>query len=308
MITSTGPDRIERQGGETPRVEFGNAAIADRLDEVALLLEEQHADAFRVRAYRRAATTLRWTERSVADILASEGLEGLERLPGIGERIGRSIRALLLTGRLPLLERLRGESDPEGLLRSLPGIGPKTAQLLHEELGIDSLTELEMAAYDGRLRDLAGMGEKRLAGIRDTLATRLGRTRLPRPSLTAEPPVAELLAVDRHYRDAARAGRLRRIAPRRFNPSGAAWLPILHTRRGAHDYTALFSNTARAHQLGRTRDWVVLYCESGGSERQYTVITATRGELAGRRIVRGREAECARHYRANQGRSAPVGG
>ena len=114
--------------------------------------------------------------------------------------------------------------------------------------------------------------------------------------------------MDRHYRDAARAGRLRRIAPRRFNPSGAAWLPILHTRRGARDYTALFSNTARAHQRGRTRDWLVLYCESGGSERQYAVFTSTRGNLAGRRIVRGREAKCARHYRANHGRSAPVVG
>ena len=55
----------------------------------------------------------------------------------------------------------------------------------------------------------------------------------------------------------------------------------------------LFSNTARAHQLGKTDDWVVIYGDGDADERQYTVITATRGELGGQRIVRGREEECA---------------
>jgi hypothetical protein len=57
--------------------------------------------------------------------------------------------------------------------------------------------------------------------------------------------------------------RLRRIAPRRFNPSGEAWLPVLNTQRDARHYTALFSNTARAHQMGLTSDWVVLYYDGG---------------------------------------------
>jgi hypothetical protein len=95
--------------------------------------------------------------------------------------------------------------------------------------------------------------------------------------------------------------------PRRFNPERRSWLPVLHTRRGPRQYTALFSNTARAHELGRTRDWVVIYYDGAGGERQCTVITAAHGSLAGRRIVRGREAECARYYaRAARTRPAPA--
>jgi putative hydrolase len=71
----------------------------------------------------------------------------------------------------------------------------------------------------------------------------------------------------------------------------------MHTWRGGRHYTALFSNTARAHQLRRTRDWVVLYFDGRDGERQHTVITATSGPLEGRRIVRGREAECEVFYR-----------
>ncbi len=110
------------------------------------------------------------------------------------------------------------------------------------------------------------------------------------------PAVAELLDVDREYRERATAGTLRRIAPRRFNPSGEAWLPVLHTRRGDADYTALYSNTARAHELGTTKDWVVIYRDDGDGGGQWTVVTATSGALAGARVVRGREAECAHYY------------
>jgi hypothetical protein len=114
-----------------------------------------------------------------------------------------------------------------------------------------------------------------------------------------EPPVAELLDVDREYRAAAEAGRLPRIAPRRFNPTGEAWLPILHTERGERHYTALYSNTALAHQLGRERDWVVIYFHSDHHpEVQRTVVTERGGHLAGERVVRGREAECASYYAA----------
>jgi hypothetical protein len=110
------------------------------------------------------------------------------------------------------------------------------------------------------------------------------------------PAVAEVLDVDREYREKAERGLLRKIAPHRFNPTREAWLPVLHTQRGRRHYTALFSNTAHAHQLGKTRDWVILYYDEGRSEQQCTVITAQREPLKGRRIVRGREAECERHY------------
>jgi putative hydrolase len=109
--------------------------------------------------------------------------------------------------------------------------------------------------------------------------------------------VAQLLDVDREYREKAARRELRTIAPRRFNPGGEAWLPVLHARRGSWHFTALFSNTALAHQLGRTRDWVVVYFYDGDHvERQHTVVTEPRGELTGRRVVRGREGECLDYY------------
>jgi putative hydrolase len=65
----------------------------------------------------------------------------------------------------------------------------------------------------------------------------------------------------------------------------------LHTRRGPRRYTALFSNTARAHRAGKTHDWVVLYSDDGRREEQHTVITASRGPAQGERVVAGREHE-----------------
>lgn len=275
-----------------------NLQAAQRFDEVAALIEEQSGNPFRARAYRRAADTLRHTQRSVRQILTAEGEAGLERLPGIGEALARQIRIMLSSGRLPILERLRGESDPEALLASVPGIGRKIAGRLHHDLGIDTLEELEAAAHDGRLELLAGFGAKKVSGVIDSLQGRLGRIRRRTPPSPDEPSVEDLLSIDEEYREKAAAGELKTIAPRRFNPGNEAWLPILHTRRSERECTALYSNTARAHKLGRTRDWVVIYCDHGGGEMQYTVVTGREGELAGRRVVRGREAECRAHYAA----------
>ncbi|HEY7471537.1 MAG TPA: helix-hairpin-helix domain-containing protein [Gemmatimonadota bacterium] len=290
-----------RQGGVRGRARCpGNDDIAGRLDEVAALLEAQGANAFRVRAYRRAAETLRTLPEPVAGIHARGGLAALEALPGVGESIARAIATVLAWGRLPMLERLRGELESEALLRTVPGIGPRLASRLRDELGIESLEELEVAAHDGRLAALEGFGPKRLAAVRDTLAHRLARIRGAAPVHKPEPPVAEVLAVDREYREAAAAGTLPTIAPRRFNPGRRAWLPVLHASRGERHYTALFSNTPRAHELGRTRDWVVVFVDGGGGERQYTVVTSPgRGPLAGLRVVRGREPECLAYYGRN---------
>jgi hypothetical protein len=191
-----------------------------------------------------------------------------------------------------MLDRLRAASDPVHVLSSVPGIGRRLAGRLHDDLGINTLESLEIAAHDGRLETIAGFGDKRLAGIRDSLAQRLGRIEPRIAPVSSVPTVAELLDVDREYRQRAAVGDLPMIAPRRFNPTGEAWLPVLHTRRGARRYTALFSNTARAHRLGKTRDWVVVYAEDGTGEHQYTIITAARDPLRGARVVAGRENEC----------------
>lgn len=279
--------------------EHVNEDIAGRLEEVARLLATQGANRFRVRAYERAASTVRRSPRPVSDILEQEGLDGLQALPGVGASIARAIRDLLARGRLAMLDRLRGESDPTTLLASVPGIGRALADRLHHDLGIETLEDLEAAAHDGRLALVLGFGKKRLAGIRDSLAHRLQRVRPPAATRDGAPSVAELLDVDREYRERAAAGELVTIAPRRFNPSHAAWLPILHTMRGRRHYTALFSNTALAHRLARTNDWVVIYWDDGRGERQCTVVTADHGALNARRVVRGRETESDRASAAN---------
>lgn len=274
-----------------------NDEIARRLEEVADLLEAQRAIPFRVQAYRRAAASIRHLPRPLLEIWREQGDQGLRTVTGVGERLATMLRTLVTTGRLPMLDRLRGEADAVALLESVPGIGRTLAERLHGQFGIDSLEDLEMAANDGRLSELAGIGKKKVAGIVDTLATRLGRVRLAgHVHQPDEPSVQELLDIDREYREKAAAGELSTIAPRRFNPEGVAWLPILHTHRGERTYTALYSNTARAHALGKAHDWVVLYYDGGADEHQATVITSQQGGLKAKRIVRGRENECEQYY------------
>jgi DNA polymerase (family X) len=276
-----------------------NAQIAARLEEAAQLLQEQSANPYRVRAYRRAAEIIgSHGVPPISQVIAERGMVALTELPGIGERLARSLYQLVKTGRLPVLDRLRGEADPLELIASVPGIGTRTALRIHDVLGVSTLEELEIAAYDGRLQNLIGFGGKRLAGVRDSLAGRLGRVRTE-PAVIAHqelPSVAELLEVDAQYRRESMQGKLKLIAPRRFNPEHKAWLPVLHCERGERHYTALFSNTEHAHKAGRTDDWVILYFNSGAGDRQCTVITARRGPLKGHRIIRGREAECLDHY------------
>lgn len=266
-----------------------------------MLLESQGANRFRVRAYRRAADTVDGLSESARDILKRQGLEGLTGIPTIGESIGAAIATMARTGRWPMLERLRGELDGEAVFRAIPGLGPGLAKRIHNELHIDTLEALETAAHDGRLDSIKGLGRRRVEALKAVLHDKLGRL-WARPFPAAgnairEPPVEAILTIDALYRAEAAAGHLKTIAPRRFNPEGKAWLPILHAQRGDWHYTVLYSNTARAHELGRIGDWVVVYFyDSDHREGQRTIVTEPRGPLQGRRVVRGREAECRGFY------------
>jgi hypothetical protein len=179
------------------------------------------------------------------------------------------------------------------------GIGEELAKRVHAELHIESLEELELAAHDGRLAKVPGFGARRVRAVQQALAGILGREAARRGKAGVRhaerpggrPDVATLLEVDREYRRKAEAGALRTIAPRRFNPDKKSWLPVLHTERPPWSFTALFSNTARAHELGTTGDWVVIYFERDGREGQCTVVTERTGPRAGERVVRGREDE-----------------
>ena len=283
-----------------------NQEIAENLERIADLLASQNANPHRVRAYRHGAAIVRELKQPVSDLLDEKGAEALQDLPGIGSGLAGTITEFVKTGRLGLLDRLQGEISPVALFASIPGIGPELANRIHDELDIETLEELELAAHDGRLANVEGFGQRRLEALRDVLAgilSRTGRRRARRFSRriealpeNEEPPVEILLDVDDEYRRRAEKDELKKIAPRRFNPGRKAWLPIMHTERGDWSFTALFSNTARAHQRKATRDWVVLYYQHNESEQQCTVVTEEKGELAGKRVVRGRELECREFY------------
>lgn len=282
----------------------GNEEIAHILDRIADLLEAQDANPFRVRAYRDGANTVRQIDKSVAKMITSGKREELEELPNIGQKLAGVIEEYVDTGRSGLLSRLQGEVAPEEVFTQVPGIGDDLARRITSELDVNSLQELEQAAYDGRLEEVEGFGPKRVENVRISLAGMLSGAAQQRIQTGAgeeereqnRPGVEKLLDVDAEYRRKAEAGELKRIAPERFNPDDEAWLPILHTERGKWEFTALYSNTARAHELGKTHDWVVLYYERDGNEGQATVVTETEGSMEGKRVVRGREEQTRRYY------------
>ncbi len=275
------------------RWKANNAIVAEALRDAATLLAHQDANQFRVLAYRNAAKTIEELPEDIADV-ASRGFEALVALPDIGKSIASAIMQIVTTGRWAQLERMRGRLDPELAFRNIPGVGPTFARLIHEHLHVDTLEALETAAHDGRLNTVPGIGERRSKLIRQSLASILARKRPLPPSRheTVQPAVDTILDVDREYREKAKAGTLKLISPKRFNPDGKTWLPILHTERDGWTFTALFSNTARAHELGKTADWVVVFYSSDHQvEDQCTVVTETSGPLKGQRVVRGRERE-----------------
>ena len=319
MTDAVPPEAGSPPGAGTGTVErvaavHDNTLFADMLLEMAALLEAQGDNAFRVAAYRNAAHMIAAQPRSLRELFQREGLAGLDALPTIGPGIAAAIAEIVQTGRWSRLDRLRGAAGVEAVFHTIPGVGMALAHRLHDELGVDSLESLEVAACDGRLERLPQVGPRRAAAIRASLTQMLDRARMlrrARPTPAADtavaaatvagtdegPPLELLMQVDQAYRAGAEGGTLATIAPRRFNPQGKSWLPVLHTQHGDWHFTALFSNTARAHELGRVHDWVVIYAEDRDHhEHQYTVVTPSAGPLAGRRIVRGREAECRAWY------------
>jgi putative hydrolase len=285
-----------------------NQDIADKLHEIATLLEEQRANPYRVSAYRYAADVIRGLPQPVSEIVIQEGIQGLVALPGIGEGIARSIYEYVALGHMSRLESLKGGHDPIALFETIPGIGPKLAHRIIEHLHIDSLQALEVAAHNHRLEKIPGFSTRKVAMLKAWLAQVLGqrpakyagKDKGPHESF-AEPSVRLILQVDKQYRQKVGAGELPMIAPKRFNPEGKAWLPVMHATRQGWHFTALFSSTARAHQLERTHDWVVIYFhDDQHHESQHTVVTETRGPLTGQRVVRGREAECREYYASHK--------
>lgn len=145
-----------------------NSEIAAAFDELGDLYELDGAIVHRVVAYRNAAKVTRDASVSVA-ALTREGR--VTELPGIGATLESKLVALVETGDIPQAARLRAKF-PAGLLEMtrLPGLGPKRARRLYEELGIDSLQSLESAARQQRIRDLKGFGARAEQNFLDAIA------------------------------------------------------------------------------------------------------------------------------------------
>jgi DNA polymerase (family 10) len=145
-----------------------NADLAETFELLADLLELDGADAFRVQAYRRAATRIRESAIPVAQLALERKAT---RLAGIGSTIEGKIVEVTETGDLRTLAKLR-ERIPPGLVdvMHVPGLGPKTTRRLWLELGIASLDDLQAAVEEHRLRELSGLGEKTEENVRRALA------------------------------------------------------------------------------------------------------------------------------------------
>lgn len=143
------------------------AEVADALEEIGLLLELLGENPFKTRAYGNAARVVRGLDASLPELIARKQLGELK---GIGPALADKITTLVTTGNLPYLDGLRKQL-PAGMLDwlKIPGLGPKKARAIHVTLGIATLSELESAAKEGKLRDLPGFGvtteKKIISGI-----------------------------------------------------------------------------------------------------------------------------------------------
>lgn len=147
-----------------------NAEIAAVFKEMAKLLEFRGENPFRIRAYENGAKAIAELDRSVADIVADPE-EDLAKIPGIGKTLVEKCEVLLQTGKLPQLEKLRREIKPIVIdMSRIPGLGAKKAIRLHDELGIESLADLEKACQDDRVAGLKGFGKKTQQTILDGMA------------------------------------------------------------------------------------------------------------------------------------------
>lgn len=285
-----------------------NQDIAAVLDHIADLLEVQDANPFRIRSYREGANTIRQANRPVAELVSADRLDELKKMPNIGSGLVAVIADYVHSGQSGLLQQLQTEVDPVEAFAQLPGMDQELAQRVVDQLEVSTFQELEQAVYNGTLEQVEGFDPQKIKALRTSLAGMLSgaaQSRVARKQAEAEgrpppehPSVALLLEIDAEYRQKAAAGQLKTIAPKRFNPENEAWLPVMSVNRAGWNFTALYSNTAQAHRLGKTQDWVVIYyarSARSGYESQATVVTGS-GDLAGRRVVRGREMETMQLY------------
>ncbi|MDH5393314.1 MAG: helix-hairpin-helix domain-containing protein [Gammaproteobacteria bacterium] len=273
-----------------------NHGVADNLRIIAGLLQAQRASPIQPRAYYNAADSLEQLAVDVRKILQQGGIKSLSDLPSIDDDIAQSVYEYVATGQMTTRQTLQASRDPVALFQAMPAVGKTLAKRIHDTLQVDSLEALESATCENQLCRVAGLGPKRQQAIEAWLATQLDDYQAQQHGIE-EPAIDLLIKIDAEYRQKAGAGKLTLITPKRFNPERKAWLPVLHSRHHHWYFTALYSNTARAHKLKQVYDWVLIYCYNAQQQQTvHTLVTETHGALTGRRVVRGKEAECLEYY------------
>ena len=229
-----------------------NADVAEQFELLADLLELEGEDAFRVLAYRRAATRIRETGGSIAQ-LAREGRA--KELQGIGKTIEGKIREIVEKGEIPALTR-RKERIPAGVvsLMRLPGLGPKTARRIWRELGVTTLEELKQAAQEQRLRTLTGLGAKTEENVLRALAARPAPSGPPRALLGLALP-AVLRAVE-ELRESPAAVKVSEAGSARRRKETVRDLDIIATARDPAALTNAFTE----------QEWVAEVVAKGGTK------------------------------------------
>jgi len=147
-----------------------NQEIAQRFYRLAALMDIRGDDPFRLRSYRNAAEALETWPKPLKQIADAEGLEGLQGIPGVGKAIAGKIVEILDRGTFDAWERIIAETPETVLdLLEIPGIGPKTAALLHQKFKVSSIAELKKFVKRGGLEMVDGIGPKTAERIRESL-------------------------------------------------------------------------------------------------------------------------------------------
>ena len=149
---------------------MNNEAIARRFYRLAALMEVRGDDPFRLRSYRNAAEAIEVWPTQLKEIVDAEGEAGLQTIPGVGKAIAGKVIELLTRGSFDAWDRLTKET-PESVLELLevPGIGPKTAALLHQKFNVSSANELKKFVAGGGLELVDGIGPKTAERIKEAL-------------------------------------------------------------------------------------------------------------------------------------------
>jgi DNA polymerase (family X) len=147
-----------------------NEAIARRFYRLAALMELRGDDPFRWRSYRNAAEAIENWSTPLQEIADNEGVAGLQTIPGVGKAIASKVIEILDRGTFDAWERLTAET-PESVLdlMEIPGIGPKTAALLHQRFKVSSIEQLKTFVASGGLDSVDGIGPKTAEKIKEAL-------------------------------------------------------------------------------------------------------------------------------------------